>query len=103
MRAMNADNLDVANLFAVLTAFTVYVTRFFDPIRDLVMQYTMFQRAMAGGERIFQVLTRPLASRTSPMRSSSRLWKAGLTSTTSISITSKAYRSRRHRPARGSR
>ena len=59
MRAMNADNLDVANLFAVLTAFTVYVTRFFDPIRDLVMQYTMFQRAMAGGERIFQVLDTP--------------------------------------------
>jgi ABC-type multidrug transport system fused ATPase/permease subunit len=58
-RAMNADNLDVANLFAVLTAFTVYVTRFFDPIRDLVMQYTMFQRAMAGGERIFQVLDTP--------------------------------------------
>ena len=59
LRAMNADNLDVANLFAVLTAFTVYVTRFFDPIRDLVMQYTMFQRAMAGGERIFQVLDTP--------------------------------------------
>ncbi len=36
--------------------FTLYVTRFFDPIRDLVMQYTMFQRAMAGGERIFEVL-----------------------------------------------
>jgi ATP-binding cassette subfamily B multidrug efflux pump len=59
LRAMNAENLDVANLFAVLTAFTVYVTRFFDPIRDLVMQYTMFQRAMAGGERIFQVLDTP--------------------------------------------
>lgn len=60
LRAMNAADLDVPRLFAVLTAFTVYVTRFFDPIRDLVMQYTMFQRAMAGGERIFQVLdTRP--------------------------------------------
>ena len=56
LRAINADQVDVANLFAVLTAFTVYVTRFFDPIRDLVMQYTMFQRAMAGGERMFQVL-----------------------------------------------
>ena len=43
-------------LFGVLTAFTVYVGRFFDPIRDLVLQYTMFQRAMAGGERIFEVL-----------------------------------------------
>ena len=53
-------HVDVATLFGVLTAFTVYVTRFFDPIRDLVMQYTMFQRAMAGGERIFEVLdTKP--------------------------------------------
>jgi ABC-type multidrug transport system fused ATPase/permease subunit len=34
----------------------LYVGRFFDPIRDLVLQYTMLQRAMAGGERIFEVL-----------------------------------------------
>jgi ATP-binding cassette subfamily B protein len=59
LRAINAELVDVADLFAVLTAFTVYVTRFFDPIRDLVMQYTMFQRAMAGGERIFEVLDTP--------------------------------------------
>ncbi len=56
VRAINADTVDVAVLFGTLTSFTVYVTRFFDPIRDLVMQYTMFQRAMAGGERIFEVL-----------------------------------------------
>jgi ATP-binding cassette subfamily B protein len=56
IRAINADNVDVADLFLVLTSFTVYVTRFFDPIRELIMQYTMFQRAMAGGERIFEVL-----------------------------------------------
>jgi ATP-binding cassette, subfamily B, multidrug efflux pump len=55
-RAINASTVDVANLFAVLTSFTLYVARFFDPIRDLIMQYTMFQRAMAGGERIFEVL-----------------------------------------------
>jgi ATP-binding cassette subfamily B protein len=59
LRAANASSVDIANLFAVITAFTIYVTRFFDPIRDLVMQYTMFQRAMAGGERIFQVLDTP--------------------------------------------
>ena len=59
-RARTPDTVNVADLFAVLTAFTVYVTRFFDPIRDLVLQYTMFQRAMAGGERIFEVLdTKP--------------------------------------------
>jgi len=56
IRAINADIVDVATLFGVLTAFVVYVTRFFDPIRELVMQYTMFQRAMSGGERIFEVL-----------------------------------------------
>jgi ATP-binding cassette subfamily B protein len=59
LRAADASSVDIANLFAVITAFTIYVTRFFDPIRDLVMQYTMFQRAMAGGERIFQVLDTP--------------------------------------------
>jgi ABC-type multidrug transport system fused ATPase/permease subunit len=43
-----------------LVAFTLYIQRFFDPIRDLVLQYTQFQRAMAGGERIIEVLdTKP--------------------------------------------
>ncbi len=56
LRALNADTVNVADLFLVLTSFTLYVGRFFDPIRDLVLQYTMVQRAMAGGERIFEVL-----------------------------------------------
>jgi ATP-binding cassette subfamily B protein len=60
IRAINADDVDVARLFLVLTSFTLYVTRFFDPIRELIMQYTMFQRAMAGGERIFEVLDTPV-------------------------------------------
>jgi len=55
-RALNGSDVDVAALLGILTAFTVYVGRFFDPIRDLVLQYTMLQRAMAGGERIFEVL-----------------------------------------------
>ncbi len=59
IRALNADTVDVAALLGLLTAFTLYVNRFFDPIRDLVLQYTMFQRAMAGGERIFEVLDTP--------------------------------------------
>ncbi|MBE7519034.1 MAG: ABC transporter ATP-binding protein [Thermoflexaceae bacterium] len=58
-RALNAGSVDIANLFLVLTSFTIYVSRFFDPIRDLVLQYTMLQRAMAGGERIFEVLDTP--------------------------------------------
>ncbi|MFA7248855.1 MAG: ABC transporter ATP-binding protein [Dehalococcoidia bacterium] len=59
LRALNAVNVDVATLFGLLTAFTLYVGRFFDPIRDLVLQYTMIQRAMAGGERVFEVLDTP--------------------------------------------
>ncbi|MPZ23409.1 MAG: ATP-binding cassette domain-containing protein [Dehalococcoidia bacterium] len=40
----------------VVTAFALYVQRFFEPIRNLVMQYTQVQRAMAGGQRAFEVL-----------------------------------------------
>ncbi len=39
-----------------LVAFALYVQRFFDPVRDLVLQYTQLQRAMAGGQRVFEVL-----------------------------------------------
>jgi ATP-binding cassette subfamily B protein len=59
LRAIHGDTVDVAALIGTLTAFIVYVARFFDPIRELIMQYTMFQRAMAGGERIFEVLDTP--------------------------------------------
>ncbi|MHB8577555.1 MAG: ABC transporter ATP-binding protein, partial [Dehalococcoidia bacterium] len=46
--------------FGVLVAFVLYIQRFFDPIRDMVLQYTQIQRAMAGGVRIFEVLdTKP--------------------------------------------
>ena len=37
-------------------AFILYVQRFFEPVRSLTMQYTQLQRAMAGGQRIFEVL-----------------------------------------------
>ncbi|MBI2864197.1 MAG: ABC transporter ATP-binding protein [Chloroflexi bacterium] len=39
-----------------LVAYTLYINRFFEPIRDLSMRYTQIQRANAGGERIFEVL-----------------------------------------------
>jgi len=39
-----------------LVAFLIYVQRFFEPIRMLTQQYTMFQRAMASGARIFELL-----------------------------------------------
>ncbi|MSQ32816.1 MAG: ABC transporter ATP-binding protein [Dehalococcoidia bacterium] len=44
----------------VVVTFVVFVQRFFEPIRTLVMQYAQLQRAMAGGQRIFEVLdTKP--------------------------------------------
>jgi ATP-binding cassette subfamily B protein len=39
-----------------LVAFVLYVQRFFEPIRALVMQYAMMQRAMTAGMRIFELL-----------------------------------------------
>ena len=39
-----------------LIAFVLYIQRFFDPIRNLTMQYSQFQRSMASGIRIFELL-----------------------------------------------
>jgi ATP-binding cassette, subfamily B, multidrug efflux pump len=39
-----------------LTTFLFSIERFFMPVRQLIMQYTMLQRAMAGGARVFEVL-----------------------------------------------
>ncbi len=44
----------------VLVAFALYIQRFFDPVRNLTMQYGDLQRAMASGARIFELLdTKP--------------------------------------------
>ena len=40
----------------LMITFALYVQRFYEPVRTLVLQYTQLQRAMAGGERIFEVL-----------------------------------------------
>ncbi|MCL0105348.1 ABC transporter ATP-binding protein/permease [Dehalococcoidia bacterium] len=42
----------------VLVAFVMYIQRFFDPIRNLTMQYTQLQRSMASGARIFDLMDR---------------------------------------------
>ncbi len=44
----------------VLVAFTLYINRFFDPIRDLSQQYTQLQRSGVAAERIFQILDVPV-------------------------------------------
>ena len=50
------DDLDLG----VMVAFLFYVQRFFDPIRSLTIQYSIMQRAMAAGQRIFEVLDVPI-------------------------------------------
>jgi ATP-binding cassette subfamily B protein len=42
-----------------LTVFIFSINLFFQPIRELVMQYAQLQRAMAGGARAFEVLDTP--------------------------------------------
>lgn len=50
----------------VMVAFLFYVQRFFDPIRSLTMQYSVMQRAMASGQRIFEVLDVPVQVQDKP-------------------------------------
>ncbi len=56
------DALDLG----VMVAFLFYVQRFFDPIRSLTIQYSVMQRAMASGQRIFEVLDVPVDIRDKP-------------------------------------
>ena len=39
-----------------LVAFALYIQRFFEPVRNLTMEYGQLQRAMASGARIFELL-----------------------------------------------
>ncbi|MHB8600714.1 MAG: ABC transporter ATP-binding protein [Ktedonobacteraceae bacterium] len=49
-----------ALLIGTLVAFTLYINRFFDPIRELSQQYTQLQRSGVAAERIFQILDMPV-------------------------------------------
>ena len=49
---VRGDNLE----WGVLVAFAVWIQRFFEPIRHLTMQYGIFQRSMAAGVRIFELI-----------------------------------------------
>ena len=50
----------------VLVTFVLSVQRFFEPVRLLSMQYTVMQRAMAAGHRIFEVLDVPTSITETP-------------------------------------
>jgi ATP-binding cassette subfamily B multidrug efflux pump len=43
----------------IVVAFLAYVTRFFEPIQELSQLYTTLQAAMAGGERVLEILDTP--------------------------------------------
>jgi ABC-type multidrug transport system fused ATPase/permease subunit len=51
-----SGSLDPVLGVGFILSFALYIQRFFNPIRDLVLQYTALQRAMAGGARVFEVL-----------------------------------------------
>ncbi|MFN0071781.1 MAG: ABC transporter ATP-binding protein [Chloroflexota bacterium] len=44
----------------VLVAFLTYITRFFQPIRELTQFYNQLQAATAGGERVFELMDEPV-------------------------------------------
>jgi ATP-binding cassette subfamily B multidrug efflux pump len=47
----------------IVVAFLAYVTRFFQPIQELSQLFTTLQSAMAGGEKVLEVLDTPPAIR----------------------------------------
>ena len=49
-------NISPAQAAAFTLTFVLFIQRFFTPVRDIVLQYTMLQRAMAGAHRVFEVL-----------------------------------------------
>jgi len=51
MRVMD-DTLELG----VLSAFVMFLLRMFEPIRLMTMEFTQFQKAMASGSRIFELL-----------------------------------------------
>ena len=48
--------LNDAAAIGVIIASVLYIQRLFDPIRNLMMQYTQIQRSMASGSRLFEFL-----------------------------------------------
>ncbi len=55
VRVFNGS-LGAGEALGFTVGFLLYIQRFFNPVRDIVLQYTMLQRAMAGAHRIFEVL-----------------------------------------------
>ena len=52
--------LNGAVTIGVIVSFLAYVQRFFEPIRSITQMWTLGQSALAGGERIFNLLDEPV-------------------------------------------
>ncbi len=50
----------------LLVAFAMYIQRFFEPVRNVTMQYTEVQRAMASGVGVFELMDVPLSIKDAP-------------------------------------
>ena len=50
----------------LLVAFAMYIQRFFEPVRNVTMQYTEIQRAMASGVGVFELMDVPLSIKDAP-------------------------------------
>ena len=50
----------------LLVAFAMYIQRFFEPVRNVTMQYTEIQRAMASGVGVFELMDVPLSIKNAP-------------------------------------
>ena len=48
--------LDGAMTIGALVGFTLYIQRFFDPVRQITQQFTQLQRSTVAAERIFELL-----------------------------------------------
>ena len=59
---LGGDAFTIGQLFI----FVAYISRFYEPIRELAMRYNMAQRAMAAGERIFEVMDAEIEIKDSP-------------------------------------
>jgi ATP-binding cassette subfamily B protein len=53
---MSGGGLAVEEAGAFAVGFALYIQRFFNPVRDIVLQYTQLQRATAGAHRVFELL-----------------------------------------------
>ena len=67
--------MDGSLAIGVVVAFSLYIQRFFEPIRNLTMNYTQMQRAMTGSAHIFelidvepQLVDRPNAPKMPPIK-----------------------------------